>query len=284
MMNATPNTPQDKITLPKLIARKTEKRKITCLTAADYPFARLIDEAGIDLILVGDSLAMTRLGYSTTVPVSMTEMIIHLQAVRRAVQRAFLVADMPFGSYHVGQKVAMQNAVRLVKEGGAEAIKLEGGRKRARLVQRLVEAEIPVMGHIGLTPQSVHAMGGYKVQGKTPEQAQELIDDALTLQEIGVFSIVLEGIPQELAKEITTSLRIPTIGIGAGLHCDGQILVTEDLLGLTFAKAPKFVRRYANLQEIIREALHHFSEDCREENFPSAAESYSLDSTKASAR
>jgi 3-methyl-2-oxobutanoate hydroxymethyltransferase len=283
-MNATPNTPQDKITLPKLLARKSEKRKIICLTAADYPFARLIDEAGIDLILVGDSLAMTRLGYSTTVPVSMTEMIIHLQAVRRAVQRAFLVADMPFGSYHVGQKAAMQNAVRLVKEGGAEAIKLEGGRKRARLVQRLVEAEIPVMGHIGLTPQSVHAMGGYKVQGKTPEQAQELIDDALTLQEIGVFSIVLEGIPQELAKEITSTLRIPTIGIGAGLHCDGQILVTEDLLGLTFAKTPKFVRRYTNLQEIIREALRHFAEDCRDGNFPSPAESYSLDSIKASAR
>lgn len=284
MMNATPITPQDKITLPKLIARKTEKRKITCLTAADYPFARLIDEAGIDLILVGDSLAMTRLGYSTTVPVSMTEMIIHLQAVRRAVQRAFLVADMPFGSYHVGQKAAMQNAVRLVKEGGAEAIKLEGGRKRARLVQRLVEAEIPVMGHIGLTPQSIHAMGGYRVQGKTPEQALELIDDALTLQEIGVFSIVLEGIPQELAKEITNTLRIPTIGIGAGRHCDGQILVTEDLLGLTFAKTPKFVRRYANLQEIVGEALSHFADDCRDGNFPSPAESYSLDSIKSSAR
>jgi 3-methyl-2-oxobutanoate hydroxymethyltransferase len=283
-MNATTSSPQDKITLPKLVARKAEKGKIICLTAADYPFARLIDEAGIDLVLVGDSLAMTRLGYSTTVPVSMTEMIIHLQAVRRAVQRAFLVADMPFGSYHVGQKAAMQNAVRLVKEGGAEAIKLEGGRKRARLVQRLVEAEIPVMGHIGLTPQSVHAMGGYKVQGKTPETAQELIDDALTLQEIGVFSIVLEGIPQELAKEITSTLRIPTIGIGAGLHCDGQILVTEDLLGLTFAKTPKFVRHYANLQEIIREALRHFAEDCRDGNFPSPTESYSLDSVKASAR
>jgi 3-methyl-2-oxobutanoate hydroxymethyltransferase len=281
-MSATPNTPQDKITLPRLLARKTENRKITCLTAADYPTARLIDEAGIDLILVGDSLAMTRLGYSTTIPVTMTEMIVHLRAVRRAVQRAFLVADMPFGSYHVGQKTAMQNAVRLIKEGGAEAIKLEGGRKRARLVQRLIEAEIPVMGHIGLTPQSVHALGGYKVQGKSPEQAQELIEDALTLQELGVFSVVLEGIPQELAQEITTTLRIPTIGIGAGLHCDGQILVTEDLLGLTFTKTPKFVRRYANLQGIISDALHHFAEDCRNENFPTQAESYSLAQTKTS--
>ena len=281
-MSATSNIPQDKIPLPKLLARKIEKKKIICLTAADYPVARLIDEAGIDLILVGDSLAMTRLGYSTTVPVTMTEMLVHLRAVRRAVQKAFLVADMPFGSYHVSQKTAMQNAVRLIKEGGAEAIKLEGGRKRARLIQRLVEAEIPVMGHIGLTPQSVHAMGGYKVQGRTPEQAQELIDDALTLQEIGVFSIVLEGIPEELAKEITTTLRIPTIGIGAGLHCDGQILVTEDLLGLTFTKKPKFVRQYANLQEIISEALRHYAEDCRNGDFPSRAESYSLAPTNAS--
>jgi len=275
-MSATSSPPQDKITLPRLLAKKNEKRKITCLTAADYPFARLIDEVGVDLILVGDSLAMTRLGYSTTVPVTMTEMIVHLRAVRRAVQRAFLVADMPFGSYHVSQKTAMQNAVRLIKEGGAEAVKLEGGRKRARLIQRIIEAEIPVMGHIGLTPQSVHAMGGYKVQGKSPEQAQELIEDAFTLQEIGVFSIVLEGIPQELAKEITSTLRIPTIGIGAGVHCDGQILVTEDLLGLAFTKTPKFVRRYANLQEIVSQALRQFSDDCHNGNFPSPAESYSL--------
>ncbi|MFN8008535.1 MAG: 3-methyl-2-oxobutanoate hydroxymethyltransferase [Terriglobia bacterium] len=281
-MNATSEIPLDKVTLPSLLARKSEKRKITCLTAADFPLARLIDEAGIDLILVGDSLAMTRLGYSTTVPVSMTEMLVHLRAVRRAVRRAFLVADMPFGSYHVSQKIAMQNAIRLVKEGGAEAVKLEGGRRRARLVQRLVEAEIPVMGHIGLTPQSVHALGGYKVQGKTPEQAQELIDDAQTLQEIGVFSIVLEGIPQELAQEITASLRIPTIGIGAGSACDGQILVSEDLLGLSFTRKPKFVRQYANLQEIIGAALRHYAEDCRNGTFPSPAESYSIAQSKSS--
>jgi len=275
-MSATIQTYSDKITIPKLLEKKAKKEKIACLTAYDYPFARILDESGIDILLVGDSLGMTKLGYETTLPVTMEDVLVHLRAVRRAVKRALLIADMPYGSFHVGVKVALKNALSLIKNGGAESVKVEGGRKRARLVERLVEAEIPVMGHLGLTPQSVHSMGGYKVQGKTRQAAEELLEDALILQEAGVFAVVLEGIPDEVAEEITHELMIPTIGIGAGVHCDGQILVTDDLLGLTFSHKPKFVRQYANLGETISGAVRKYVEDCLSGHFPSQQESYHL--------
>jgi 3-methyl-2-oxobutanoate hydroxymethyltransferase len=275
-MSATIQTYSEKITIPKLLEKKAKKEKIACLTAYDYPFARILDESGIDILLVGDSLGMTKLGYETTLPVTMEDVLVHLRAVRRAVKRALLIADMPYGSYHVGVKAALKNALSLIKNGGAESVKVEGGRKRARLVERLVEAEIPVMGHLGLTPQSVHSMGGYKVQGKTPQAARELLEDALILQEAGVFAVVLEGIPDEVAEEITHELMIPTIGIGAGVHCDGQILVTDDLLGLTFSHKPKFVRQYANLGETISGAVRKYVEDCLSGHFPSQQESYHL--------
>ena len=275
-MSATIEYSSEKLTIPKLLEKKSQKETITCLTAYDYPFARILDEAGIDLLLVGDSLGMTRLGYESTLPVTLEEVMVHLQAVRRAVRRALLVADMPYGSYHLGTKSAVKNALRFIKEGGAEAVKIEGGRKRSSLVERLVEAEIQVMGHIGLTPQSVHFMGGYKVQGKTPQTAEALLEDALVLQEAGAFSVVLEGIPQEVACRITRELRIPTIGIGAGIHCDGQILVTDDLLGLTFSHKPKFVRQYANLKEIISGSVRQFIGECKTGDFPGRGESYHL--------
>jgi 3-methyl-2-oxobutanoate hydroxymethyltransferase len=275
-MSATIQTYSEKITIPKLLEKKAKQEKIACLTAYDYPFARILDESGIDILLVGDSLGMAKLGYETTLPVTMEDVLVHLRAVRRAVKRALLVADMPYGSYHVGTKVALNNALSLIKEGGAESVKVEGGRKRARLVERLAEAEIPVMGHLGLTPQSVHPMGGYKVQGKTPQAAEELLEDALILQEAGVFAVVLEGIPEEVAEKITHELLIPTIGIGAGVRCDGQILVTDDLLGLTFSHKPKFVRQYANLGETISGAVRKYIEDCLSGHFPSQQESYHL--------
>jgi 3-methyl-2-oxobutanoate hydroxymethyltransferase len=281
-MSATIQYSSEKVTIPRLLEKKTQKETITCLTACDYLFARILDEAGIDLLLVGDSLGMTRLGYESTLPVTLEEVMVHLQAVRRAVRRALLVADMPYGSYHVGTKSAVKSALRFIKEGGAEAVKIEGGRKRSRLVERLVEAEIQVMGHIGLTPQSVHFMGGYKVQGKTPQTAEALLEDALVLQEAGAFSVVLEGIPQEVACRITRELRIPTIGIGAGIHCDGQILVTDDLLGLTFSHKPKFVRQYVNLKETISGAVRKFIGECKMGDFPGREESYHLSADNAS--
>ena len=276
-MSATIQKLPGKITIPWLLAKKINKEKIVALTAYDYPFARILDESGIDLLLVGDSLGMTRLGYESTLPVGMEEMMVHLLAVRRAVKHALLVADMPYGSYHVDTRSALKNALMLIKQGGAEAVKLEGGSRRARLVRRLVEAEIPVMGHIGLVPQSVHSMGGYKVQGRTPQAAQALLEDAMALQEAGAFSLVLEGIPQALAARITSELRIPTIGIGAGIFCDGQILVTEDILGMSFSSAPKFVRQYTNLKEMISKAAGQYRDDCLAGTFPSSAESYRLE-------
>jgi 3-methyl-2-oxobutanoate hydroxymethyltransferase len=276
-MNATSSEVFRKVTPSQLLTKKSRHEKIVCLTASDYPVARLLDEAGIDLVLVGDSLAMTRLGYDSTLPVTLEEMLVHLKAVRRAIRWGLLVADMPFASYQVNSKMALENALRLVKEGGAEAIKLEGGRKYARWVERLVAAGIPVMGHIGLLPQSVRVMGGYRVQGKTTSSAKALLEDALSLQQAGAFALVLEGIVQEVARDITAALEIPTIGIGAGIHCDGQILVTEDLLGLGFTRRPKFARRYANLNEIITEAVLGFKKDCLAEHFPDAEESYPLD-------
>lgn len=263
-----------KVTVPHILERKLRGEKVTCLTAYDYSAARLVDDAGIEMILVGDSLAQTVLGYDSTVPVTVDEMLHHLRAVRRGVQRALLIADMPFGSYHVSDDQALTNAIRFIKEGGAEAVKLEGGASRAALVKKLVESQIPVMGHIGLTPQSIHTFGGYRVQGRTLDSAAELQADAEALEEAGAFAIVLEGIPRELAAIITRRLRIPTIGIGAGPDCDGQVLVYHDLLGLTFGQTAKFVRSYANLREVIHQALTHFRDDVTQGCYPDDSESY----------
>jgi 3-methyl-2-oxobutanoate hydroxymethyltransferase len=263
-----------KITVPLIGSRKLHAEKITCLTAYDYPTARLVDEAGIDLILVGDSLAQVVLGYDTTLPVTVDEMLHHLRAARRAVRRALLVADLPFGAYHVSEAAALETSVRYVKEGGAEAVKIEGGRKRSALTRCLVDAEIPVLGHIGLTPQSVHTLGGYRVQGKTADSAAELLADAQAVEDAGAFAVVLEGIPRELAGMITRRLRIPTIGIGAGPDCDGQILVLHDLLGFTFREPAKFVRAYANLRETVGHALDQFRDDVLTGRFPADRESY----------
>ncbi|HEV7860765.1 MAG TPA: 3-methyl-2-oxobutanoate hydroxymethyltransferase [Pyrinomonadaceae bacterium] len=266
----------EKVTAPSLRASKERGERLVCLTAYDYTMARIVDEAGIDIILVGDSLGNTILGYGNTVPVTMDQVVMHTLAVRRGVQRALLVADMPYGSYHTGDDDAMRNALRLIKEGGAEAVKLEGGRKRAPLVKRLVDEELAVMGHIGLTPQSVNKLGGYRVQGKTAETARQLLDDAQALEDAGAFAIVLEVVPREIATLITEQVKIPTIGIGAGAGCDIQVLVIHDLLGLSFGKQPRFVRQYANLRETMTDAISRWAEDVRTESYPSDQESYGL--------
>lgn len=263
-----------KVTAPLLREKKLRGEKITCLTAYDFPTAQLVDEAGLDLILVGDTLGMTVLGYGTTLPVTLDDIIHHCKAVRRAVRHALLVADLPFGSYHVSADQAVESGVRCLKEGGAEAVKMEGGAKRSELIRRLVQADIPVMGHVGLTPQAVHALGGHKVQGKTAESASDLMSDAVAVEAAGAFAVVLEGIPRELATVITERLHIPTIGIGAGPGCDGQILVVNDLLGITPDPKPKFVRAYANLRETMTAAFAQFRDDVREGRYPSDAESY----------
>jgi len=266
----------EKVSAPSLKASKLRGERLVCLTAYDYPTARIIDEAGIDIILVGDSLGNVVLGYGNTVPVTLDEILIHLKAVRRAVHRALLVADMPYGSFHTGADESVRNALRLVKEGGAEAIKLEGGHKRVPLVRRLVDEEIAVMGHIGLTPQSINKLGAYRVQGKTASAARQLLDDAKALEDAGAFAIVLEVVPRELAKVITESVSIPTIGIGAGVHCDIQVLVLHDMLGFSFGKQARFVRPYAKLSETISDAVTRFADDVRNGTYPSDAESYSL--------
>jgi len=266
----------EKVTAPSLRASKERGERLVCLTAYDYPTARVVDEAGIDIILVGDSLGNVVLGYGNTIPVTVDEIVAHTRAVRRGVHRALLVADMPYGSYHTSADDAVRVALRLVKEGGAEAVKLEGGKKRAPLVKRLVEEEIAVMGHIGLTPQSVNKLGGYRVQGKTAETARALIEDARALEEAGAFAIVLEVVPREIAKIITESISIPTIGIGAGVHCDVQVLVLHDMLGMTFEKTARFVRQYVNLRETMTEAISRFAEDVRTGVYPAEAESYGL--------
>ena len=273
-MSVVPHSGNGKITVPDLLERKTQAagspsnfQKFTCLTAYDYPTARLLDEAGVDVILVGDSLGMVVLGHESTLPVTIDEMLHHTRAVRRGTRRALLVADMPYGSYHTDMAESLHNAMRFVKEAGAEAVKVEGGERRLELISRLTEAEIPVMGHVGLTPQSVNALGGYR--------------DARAVEAAGAFAVVLEAVPRELAAQITRELRIPTIGIGAGPDCDGQILVVHDLLGLTFGQTPKFARQYANVGEIISKAVREYCDDVREGGFPSDAESYhALQSTK----
>jgi len=266
----------EKVSAPSLRSSKQRGERLVCLTAYDYPTARILDEAGIDIILVGDSLGNVVLGYGNTVPVTLDEILIHLKAVRRAVQRALLVADMPYGTFHTGDDDAVRNALRLVKEGGAEAIKLEGGHKRVQTVKRLVDEEISVMGHIGLTPQSINQLGAYRVQGKTPKAAQQLIDDARAMEDAGAFAVVLEVVPREIARMITESISIPTIGIGAGVHCDIQVLVLHDMLGLSFGKQARFVRPYANLREVMTDAVTRYADDVRNGTYPSEAESYAL--------
>src|SRR6476469_5302922 len=266
----------EKVSAPSLRASKERGERLVCLTAYDYPTARLVDEAGIDIILVGDSLGNVVLGYGNTVPVTLDEILIHLKAVRRAVQRALLVADMPYGTFHTGDDDAVRNALRLVKEGGAEAIKLEGGHKRVHLVKRLVDEEISVMGHIGLTPQSINQLGAYRVQGKTAATARQLVDDAKALEDAGACAIVLEVVPREIAKLITETVSIPTIGIGAGVHCDIQVLVIHDMLGLSFGKQARFVRPYANLRDVMTDAVTKYADDVRNGTYPSNDESYAL--------
>jgi 3-methyl-2-oxobutanoate hydroxymethyltransferase len=280
-MSTAPSAGNGKITVPDILARKSypanfTERKIVALTAYDTPTARIVDQAGADVILVGDSLAMVVLGYETTLPVTIEEMLHHTRAVRRGVRRALLVSDMPFGSYHIDIADSLRHAVRFIKEGGAEAVKVEGGERRMELIARLVEAEIPVMGHIGLTPQSFHAFGGFRVQGKTLEAAEQLFRDARAVEAAGAFSIVLESMPRELAAQITRELRIPTIGIGAGPDCDGQILVLHDMIGLGGEHTPKFARRYANVAESITRAVGEYARDVRDGSFPADAESFHL--------
>jgi 3-methyl-2-oxobutanoate hydroxymethyltransferase len=260
--------------MPALGEMKRQGKPICALTAYDYSTSRLADEAGVDLILVGDSLAMVVLGHENTLAVTVDEMLHHTRAVRRAVRRALLVADMPFGSYHGTVAEGVANAVRFVKEAGAEAVKIEG--PRVELVRAMSEAEIPVVGHLGLTPQSIHRMGGYRVQGRTADAALQLKTDAQALADAGAGALVLEGLPREVAAAITAELPIPTIGIGAGPQCDGQILVFHDLLGLTFAPPAKFVRRYADAGALIRSAVEHYREDVERRAFPSDEESYHL--------
>ncbi|MFQ5450749.1 MAG: 3-methyl-2-oxobutanoate hydroxymethyltransferase [Nitrospinaceae bacterium] len=264
------------VTIPSILGKKNSKSKITALTAYDYSFARLLDAADIDIILVGDSLGMMSLGYENTLRVTLEEMIAHTRAVRRGIHRSLLVGDMPFMSYQVSDEQAVANAGRFLQEGGAAAVKLEGGVRMASRVEAIVRAGIPVMGHIGLTPQSVHQFGGYRVQGKNYLDARQIKRDATELQQSGVFSIVLEGIPTELAREITESLKVPTIGIGAGPHCDGQILVIHDLLGLNPDFCPKFVKRYAELGDQIKSAVGNYVEEVRSGLFPGEEHSYHL--------
>ncbi|HKD13977.1 MAG TPA: 3-methyl-2-oxobutanoate hydroxymethyltransferase [Candidatus Angelobacter sp.] len=265
-----------KVTVLSILEKKQRHEPITCLTAYDYATSRLVDEAGIDMILVGDSLAQVVLGYDNTLPVTMEEMLHHTRAVRRGVKSALVIADMPFGAYHDDIKEGVRNALRFVKDGGAEAVKVEGGQKRSDLVRRILDAEIPVMGHIGLTPQSVHKMGGFKVQGKNLSGIEQLMKDAIALDRAGVFSIVLEGVPREVAAMITQEVSAPTIGIGAGPDCDGQVLVFHDIVNLTFGPPAKFVRRYGDAALLISNAVHQFKSDVESGSYPSDDESYHL--------
>lgn len=257
-----------KFTVNDLLEKKRQRKKITMLTAYDYAFATLVDEAGIDMILVGDSLSMVIQGNETTLPVTLDEMIYHTKLVSKATKRAMVVADMPFMSYQISTEEAVRNAGRLVKEAGAHAVKLEGGREILSQVRSITEAEIPVVGHLGLTPQAVLRMGGYKLQGKVPEQAKRIKEDALLLQDAGVFAIVLEVIPSELAREITENLEVPTIGIGAGPYCDGQVLVIHDILGLFERFTLKFVKKYADLREEVLRAIRQYKKEVENGEFP----------------
>ena len=276
-MSLTPiGEPRHKITTASLREQKLHHQPISCLTAYDYATARLVDEAGIEMILVGDSLAQTMLGYENTLSVTVDEMLHHVKAVRRGTRNALLLADMPYGPYQIDAKIALDNATRFVKEGGAEVVKIEGGEKRADLIRRIIDAEIPVAGHIGLTPQSVNVMGGYKVQGKNLGGIEQLMRDAVALDRAGVACLFLEGIPREVAAMITAEVAAPTIGIGAGPECDGQVLVFHDIVNLTFGPPAKFVRRYGDAAALITNAAQAFRADVKSQQYPSDEESYHL--------
>jgi len=263
-----------KITIHTLGRMKQRGERIAMLTAYDYPTAKLLDQAGIEALLVGDSLGMVVLGYPTTLPVTMEDMVHHCKAVARGSSRALLVGDLPFMAYQASREEAVRNAGRLLKEGQMEAVKLEGGRDVAEAVHAIVAAGIPVMGHLGLTPQAVHRMGGYRIQGRDPAAAERMREDAQILEKAGAFSLVLEGVPAELAREITGAVAIPTIGIGAGPHCDGQVLVTQDMLGLFEDLSPSFVKRYAELTPLLREAFARYRDDVRAGTFPGPEHSF----------
>jgi 3-methyl-2-oxobutanoate hydroxymethyltransferase len=267
-----------KVTVPEILKRKRDGKKISMLTAYDYPFARILDEAGIDVLLVGDTLGMVVQGLDTTLPVTVDEIIYHLKMVTRARTRALVVADLPFLSYQISTEDALRNAGRMVKEGGAEAVKLEGGVNVAETIAAIAAMDIPVMGHVGLTPQSVHRMGGHKVQGKkhghAPGGRERVLEDAAAVEEAGAFALVLEGIPLDLAAEITERASIPTIGIGAGAHCDGQVLVLHDLLGLFDKFAPKFSKRYVDLKDIVSGAVREYVAEVQSGAFPTDAHSF----------
>jgi len=262
------------MTVPAFRARKGSGKPLVVLTACDSMTAAAAEAGGVDALLVGDSLGMVELGYDSTLPVTMDDMVHHAKAVSRRRRDALLIADMPWLSYHLGARAAIENAARFVREARADAVKLEGGRQRLDVVRAILDAEIPVMGHLGLTPQSVLKMGGYKVQGRAQEAADALVADAEALAEAGVFSIVLEGIPSELAARVTAAVAVPTIGIGAGPDCDGQVLVIHDMLGMLPGPVPKFVRRYADLHAVSTEAIRRWADDVRGKTFPSTEESY----------
>jgi 3-methyl-2-oxobutanoate hydroxymethyltransferase len=264
----------EKITVPEIVKKKRRGEKITCLTAYDYSFARILDQAGVDILLVGDSLGCVVQGHPNTLPVTMDDMIYHTRAVARGRERALLVADMPFLSYQVSREEAVRNAGRLLQEASAEAVKLEGGIAQRQTIEAITRVGIPVMGHIGLTPQSVHAFGGYKVQGKEKPARSSILNDARAVAEAGAFAVVLEGMPADLAGEISADLTIPTIGIGAGAACDGQVLVIHDMLGLFDDFTPKFVKRYAELKGAMGGAVKHFITDVRDGKFPRPEHSF----------
>lgn len=265
-----------KVTITDLRNKKREGKKITMLTAYDYPMARLVDEADIDSILVGDSLGMVVLGYESTVPVTMDEMIHHSKAVRRGTRYAFLIGDMPFMSYQVSKEEAVRNAGRFMKEAGCDAVKLEGGDEVLGVTAAIIDAGIPVLGHLGLTPQTISKLGGYKIQGKDAEAAKKILDQALRLEKAGCFAIVLECVPDAIAKLITESLKIPTIGIGAGPYCDGQVLVTNDMLGLFDRFVPKFVKQYVKLSSSILDGMRSFKDEVENGKFPDKEHSFTI--------
>jgi len=269
------------VTIPFIQEKKEKKRKITALTAYDFPNAKILDSSEVDIILVGDSLGMVVLGYENTIPVTMDEMIHHTKAVVRGTKRALVIGDMPYFSFHLSIEESVFNAARFIKEAGAKAVKIEGASpKRLDLIKNLVEAEIPVVGHVGLTPQSICHIGRFKVRGKLKDEAEKIINDAQALEAAGVFAVILECIPMELAKVITEKLRIPTIGIGAGPHCDGQILVFHDLTGYLNGYLPKFVKKYVNLHDILNNAVAAYVKDVENGSFPDDSHSYHLKDEK----
>lgn len=277
-----PEDTRSRVTAPSLRALKAAGTRIAVLTAYDYPTARILDERGIDVLLVGDSLGMVVLGHANTIPVTMDDMLHHTRAVARAARRALVVADMPYLSFHLSVEESIRNAARFLKEAGAGGVKIEGASaKRLALVEALVEAEVPVMGHVGLTPQSICGLGQYKVRGTTPAEARRILDGALALERAGAFAVVLESVPLEIAREVTARLVVPTIGIGAGPHCDGQVLVFHDMTGYATGYLPKFVRKYADLDAVIGEAVGRYMEDVRSGTFPDDATSYHLKPAEA---